>query len=259
MRTAKFTLEESLDRTKQMAVHRAYTKATGGQKKSPIPESVDAETNTLAPSTLTQPTVTSTTLESPQQMTPVSDGDSIVPRPKQRRVRGTAAAMQKFRVNKFDVNDHAKKAFKRATSWYAKELDKTDGLSSYQISKKVKIEFDGIGPSARTLQRYAKMGLAETSPVKPGVKSDIPMCAYNSLCVAFESYVRINQLNRRDDKLTFDKLAAKINECMNHNYKNKLLNRVLCSTAKNLDASKMEYCEDRRVRWTTYSCLRHLL
>jgi hypothetical protein len=89
--------------------------------------------------------------------------------------------------------------------------------------------------------------------VKPGVKSDIPKCAYNSLCVAFESYVRINQLNRRDDKLTFVKLAAKINECMNHNYKNKLLNRVLSSTAKNLDASKMEYCEDRRVRWTTYS------
>jgi hypothetical protein len=97
------------------------------------------------------------------------------------------------------------------------------------------------------------MGLAGTSPVKPGVKSDIPKCAYNSLCVAFESYVRINQLNRRDDKLTFDKLAAKINECMNHNYKNKLLNRVLCSTAKHLDASKMEYCEDRRIRWTTWS------
>ena len=119
-------------------------------------------------------------------MTPVSDGDSIVPRPKQRQVRKTSSGMQKFRVNKFDASDHAKKAFKRATSWYAKELDKTNGLSSYQISKKVKIEFDGVGPSARTLQRYAKMGLAGTSPVKPGVKSDIPKCAYNSLCVAFE-------------------------------------------------------------------------
>ena len=27
---------------------------------------------------------------------------------------------------------------------------------------------------------------------------------------------------------------------------------MLLSTAKNLDASKMEYCEDRRIRWTTY-------
>jgi len=76
------------------------------------------------------------------------------------------------------------------------------------------------------------MGLAGQSPVKPGVKSDIPKCAYNSLCVEFESYVRINQLNRRDDKLTFDKLAAKINETMIHDYKKKLLNRVLFNLAQ---------------------------
>ncbi len=56
--------------------------------------------------------------------------------------------------------------------------------------------------------------------------------------MAFESYVRINQLNRRDDVLTLKKLAAKVNETMLHNYRLKLLNRVLMSTAKHLDASK---------------------
>ena len=40
---------------------------------------------------------------------------------------------------------------------------------------------------------------------------------------------------------------------MLHNYRSKLLNHVLLSTAKYLDVSKMEYCEDQRIRWTTYS------
>ena len=30
---------------------------------------------------------------------------------------------------------------------------------------------------------------------------------------------------------------------------------MLLSTAKYLDASKMEYCEDRRIRWTTWANL----
>jgi hypothetical protein len=157
--------------------------------------------------------------------------------------------MQKWRVNKFDLSDHSKRAFKRATSWYNKEVQTKgkDGLSSYEVAKRVKVEFGGVGPSARTIQRYANGGLAGLSPLKPGVKSDIPKWAYSALCTAFESYVRINQLNRRDDVLTLKKLAAKINETMQHNYRSKLLNRVLLSTAKYLDASKMEYCEDRRM------------
>ena len=53
--------------------------------------------------------------------------------------------------------------------------------------------------------------------------------------------------------LMLKKLAGKVNEAMMHNYHSKLLNRVLISTAKYLDALKMEYCEDRRIRWTTYS------
>ena len=73
MRAAKFTLEESLDRTKQMDVRRAYTKATGGKKS----------------------------LSSQYQLMPLP--------------------------------------------WYAKSLNKTNGLSSYQISNKVKIEFNGVG------------------------------------------------------------------------------------------------------------------
>ncbi len=160
-----------------------------------------------------------------------------------------------MRINKYDASEHSKRAFKRAISWYAaqaEEVDKTKRLSAMTISKRVKLEFDGVGPSEATILRYAKMGIAGTSPLKPGIKSDIPEWAYKSLCVAFESYVRINQINSRDGELTMTKLAAKVNEAMGRNYRRKLLNRVLLSTAKDLDASKMEYCEDRRIGWTTF-------
>ncbi len=107
-------------------------------------------------------------------------------------------------MNKFDLAEHGKRAFKRATSWYDKEVQTKgkDGLSSYEVAKRVKVEFSGAGPSARTIQRYVNSGLAGLSPLKPGVKSDIPKWAYSALCTAFESYVRINQLNRREDERT---------------------------------------------------------
>ncbi len=103
----------------------------------------------------------------------------------------------------------------------------------------MKLKFDGVGPAPSTIQLYAKKGLVGHSPLKPGIKSGVPKWAYNSLCVAFESYVRINQLNRRDDVLTLKKLGAAVNETLQHDYKSKMLNRVLLSTAKYLDALKL--------------------
>ena len=135
----------------------------------------------------------------------------LFPRPKAKQIRLTASGMQQWRINKFDATEHQKRAFKRATSWYAREKEKPDGLSSYAISKKVKVEFDGVGPSPRTLQRYANDGIGGTSPLKPGVQSDIPKSLYKSLCIAFESYIRINQLNARDGNLALNKLADAVN------------------------------------------------
>ena len=70
--------------------------------------------------------------------------------------------MQKWRVNKFDMSDHSKRVFKRATSWYNQEVQTKgkDGLSSYEVAKIVKVKFGGVGPSAQTIQRYANSGLA---------------------------------------------------------------------------------------------------
>ena len=71
--------------------------------------------------------------------------------------RPTAQAKQKDRCNKLKVAVHAKKAHKWATSFYASELKKPkrERLSADAVSKIVKKECDGHGPSARSIQRYA--------------------------------------------------------------------------------------------------------
>ena len=61
MRAVKFTLKESLNTTKQMAVRRAYTKAIVGKTKSPFSVSVDVADNTSSLSPLTEPTPTTRT------------------------------------------------------------------------------------------------------------------------------------------------------------------------------------------------------
>ncbi len=113
----------------------------------------------------------------------------LFPPPKPKQIRLTATGMQQWRISKFDAMEHAKRAFKRVKSWYAREKVTGGGLSSYSISKRVKVEFGGVGPLSRTCQRYVENGIAGTSPLKPGVKRDIPKWAYDSLCVAFERYV----------------------------------------------------------------------
>jgi len=89
------------------------------------------------------------------------------------------------------------------------------------------------------------------SPLKIGVKGDVPPCAFKSLCVAFESFVRIMQINSKSEEITYKKLAVRINAVLHHNYGQKMLQRFLQATAKNLDASTMHIAEDRRVLWTT--------
>ncbi len=121
---------------------------------------------------------------------------------------------------------------------------KTGGLSSVQIEAKVKKEFDGVGLSHVTIRRYISANLAGMSPLKIGVKGDVPACAFKSLCIAFESFIRIQQINSRPGEITYKKLASRINALLGHNYKLKMLQRILLATAKNLDSSTMHIAED---------------
>ena len=166
-------------------------------------------------------------------------------------IRKTSRAMQKVRVNKLAMSDYEKRALKKATRWYAREKNITGGLLSYQIEKKIKADFGGVGPHDTTIRRYVNGNLQGMSPLKIWVKGDIPPCAFKSLCVAFERFVRIMQINSKSGEITYKKLAVRINAVLRHDYRQKMLQRVLQATAKTLDASTMHITEDRRVLWTT--------
>ena len=77
------------------------------------------------------------------------------------------------------------------------------------------------------------------SPLKIGVKGNVPTCAFKSLCIAFESFVCMQQINSCQGEITYKKLAARINALLGHNYRQKMLQRILLATAKNLDLSTM--------------------
>ena len=200
MRACKFSLNESESRSRQMTIRRSFA------KKAPpdIIDTATAATTTLSPLTTVRgdPSAQATTPPPPRTTpprtpttltTPTTPGGTRAtqPKPKQRLIRKSAGGMQKFRINKLTASDHAKHALKRATGWYGKELKKTGGLSSYPIEAKVKKEFDGVGPSAVTIWRYINANIAGMSPLKIGVKGDVPTFAFKSLCIAFESFVRI--------------------------------------------------------------------
>ena len=84
-------------------------------------------------------------------------------KPKPRLIRKSSRAMQKARVNKLEQSDFAKRALKRATKWYAREVKKPGGLSSYEIAALVKKEYDGVGPHAATIRRYLNNNLVGMS------------------------------------------------------------------------------------------------
>ena len=151
MRASKFTLAESSNPAKQMAVRRAYEKAIGGKTTAPATFLV-ATTSTgssLLPLTESPRTKSSATtgMQTPDER---HDDVEIQLKPNSRQIRNTASGMQKWRVNIFDSSDHNKRAFKRAMSWYDRELQKGKaGLSSYEIAKRVKVSDDWEGNEQR--------------------------------------------------------------------------------------------------------------
>ncbi len=70
-----------------------------------------------------------------------------------------------------------------------------------EISIEVKKTHDGVGPSARSIRRYVnEYLLVDSSPLKHGNPGTIPDWAFESLCVAVESFISINQVNKKCSK-----------------------------------------------------------
>jgi len=120
MRASKFSLAESSDPAKQMAVRRAYAKVIRDKTKAaPTTVSILSPTSGSSLSPMTGSPRTESTAKSVGTQTPERD---IQAKPKARQIRHTATGMQKWQVNKFNLSKHSKGAFKRATSWYDQEV-----------------------------------------------------------------------------------------------------------------------------------------
>ena len=144
MRATKFTLKESENLAKQMVIHRAYKKAINEQRSSsrPLQEIIAPSTpgaeTTVSP--LTETTTNTATTDSTPPPAPASTPTSPrrSPRiqqkkPKQLLTRKNSRAMQKHRINKLALSDFTKRKFKRATSWYARELKKQMGNQATRL------------------------------------------------------------------------------------------------------------------------------
>ena len=251
MYLARFTEEECKDRSIQMRVRRLIPPSAvtthSSSDETMTPKTIESSVSSLTADT-----------SSPSELTNSLHGKALFPAPKPSQERKTATAKQQQRAGKATIKNHKKRAHKRATSWYAKEKEKENGLAAETISKKVKEEFDGHGPSARTIQRYVNdLGIAGNSPLKRGPNGNIPAWAYSSLCTAFESFVRIQQINAGGHENTRKILSRKLNILVgNESKNNKLYYRVLKDTAIDMNTAKHNNCEDRRIQWTTYKNLR---
>ncbi len=122
-----------------------------------------------------------------------------------------------------------------------------------------KKRFKGIGPSHTSIHHYViNLGLIGVSPLKTGPQGNIPSHDYyKALYAAFASYMRIQQLNKRQGTNEQGKMAPIVAETMDIDLDSaqELLNRLSCNTAVDMSCDKLNFAEERRVRWTTYSNL----
>jgi hypothetical protein len=113
MLASKFTVVESQNPAKQMAVRRAYEKATGGKTKASCPNLVDlstAGTSTVSPLTIQTTSAYAMTSQelslSPPSMPPTPGGSLLMrSKPKAKLIRKNSQEMQKVRINKLSKWD----------------------------------------------------------------------------------------------------------------------------------------------------------
>ena len=182
-----------------------------------------------------------------------------MPPPQHTKKRLTSTAMQDVRAANKANKVHKSKAYKHATTWYASEKGKKGGLSAAKIAEKVKAQFGCVGPDARTILRYYKDDLVGQSPKKKGPEGNVPDTVFKLLCEAWESCVRIQQINGRANENTRKRLAGKVNAVLRGDetvLDMNVLNRILIETALDLKATQLSVVEERRIRWTTYRNLK---
>ena len=263
MRAGNFSDAQSKNPALQMRVRRALstTTTTGINHSSIIGHDVNFSSpmptiSTFSSSSTT--TIATTSSASPQTTADTSTlMNDLIHRPQLDQVRLTAVGKGKAVKNRKASDSHYTMALKRATRLYYEELQKPEAeerKSAYSIEKDVKQQFDGVGPSARTITRYVNENcLVNASPVKRGNPGYLPAWAFESLCVALESYISINQVNANCHNNGKKNLASRVNGAAARDdvKGNKLLDRIVRNKSIDLNAAKLHSMEARRIQWTT--------
>ena len=227
MTVAKFTLEESQDCTLQMRVRRLI-----GQTPASI-------TVFHSPAQTSTSTLTST---------------SSASGPKTKTIRMTSVAAGQKRINGHATMMVKKAAHKKVTTIYSMELQKPEGMSANQVSQLVLGEF-GVEINAHTIQRDIKEGRVGAPPKKMGPQGRFPSKTFDNLAIAFESYIKIMQLNGHGGALSNNKLKIILQKCTSPSIScdiTGLLRRLQKAAADSIVVGKGKNAEDRRVKWTTY-------
>jgi hypothetical protein len=241
--SAEFSTKHADDKARQMKVRRRVKKRNPSSDSTATtsPTTVDVASPAADVSTITEASVVL----------------KFAP-PKVKAIRRTTNGAQQNRANQKSVANHKKRAFKAATTLLASEkLKGAGGLSANGVIDKIQVDY-GIKLARTTLSRYVREGDVGTSPKKPGNPGAISEWVFQSLCTAFSSFVKINQLNAREVENDRKNLKIRILRVMakEQYVSGKLLDRILDETAIDLLSKVTENVEDRRVRWTTYTNLK---
>ena len=173
---------------------------------------------------------------------------------KTKSVRYNSKSAQQLRTNKKVTHRQFADALKYATSLYNEQKEKGMPTSAKKVSEFVQARL-GVRVPPRTITENVKNRRANKSPLKRGPKGNFDEVSYQNLQNAFESYIKIKQINAGSADITRDKLTKLINQCTKPKIGcdcKWLLRRLLKDSAIDLNAGKCDAVEQRRIMWTTY-------
>ena len=187
-----FSKAEANDRAQRMAIYR-HLKKVGQPKQDDTNEYVTPPTLAVDVPVLNESALSSVTVSLSDVIVPVEEDDPILHGPP-KRVRLTACQKQNILKERKKKERVYNRAFKHATICYAREKGKKGGKSAREVSDMARREFS-VDLSARTIQDAVSKGRIGVSPLRRGPRGSIPDVHYKNLCVAFESFLAINQDN----------------------------------------------------------------
>ena len=174
--------------------------------------------------------------------------DSILVGPP-KRVQMTGSQQQVVLNKRKKKQNVYNRAFKRATIFYVKEKSKKGGKLARQVSEMAKREFS-VDISARTIQDAVYKDHIGVSPLQRGPRGAIPDVHYKNLCIAFESFLSINQDNGDVHVRARKKLRKILHQVVygevaeGKTQAHHLLARVVRDSNTELKAGKVKIAED---------------